>query len=151
MKKFITWMLACFILISTVAGTASNVQAATVSQNNPVNGDYSYYAVYGTIYRANNQTGKNKKIKALKDAFEIFDLTYYKGYLYFTEDLFYGTEMEKNQICRVKTDGSGYETLGWGQSPIIYKDKIYYIKNKVVTDMYGSSTEALGIAKMDLK
>ena len=79
MKKFITWMLACFILISTVAGTASNVQAATVSQNNPVNGDYSYYAVYGTIYRVNNQTGKNKKIKALKDAFEIFDLTYYKG------------------------------------------------------------------------
>ena len=72
MKKFITWMLACFILISTVAGTASNVQAATVSQNNPVNGDYSYYAVYGTIYRVNNQTGKNKKIKALKDAFEIF-------------------------------------------------------------------------------
>ena len=43
MKKFITWMLACFILISTVAGTASNVQAATVSRNNPVNGDYSYY------------------------------------------------------------------------------------------------------------
>ena len=32
-----------------------------------------------------------------------------------------------------------------------FKDKIYYIKNKVVTDMYGSSTEAVGIAKMDLK
>ena len=82
-KKFITWMLACLILVSTVAGTASNVQAATVSRNNPVNGDYSYYAVYGTIYRVNNQTGKNTKIKALKDAFELFDLTYYKGYLYF--------------------------------------------------------------------
>ena len=98
MKKFITWMLACLILVSTVAGTASNVQAATVSRNNPVNGDYSYYAVYGTIYRVNNQTGKNTKIKALKDAFELFDLTYYKGYLYFTEDLYYGTEMEKNPV-----------------------------------------------------
>lgn len=149
MKKFITWMLACLILVSTVAGTASNVQAATVSRNNPVNGDYSYYAVYGTIYRVNNQTGKNTKIKALKDAFELFDLTYYKGYLYFTEDLYYGTEMEKNQICRMKADGSGYEVLGWGQSPTIYKDRIYYIKNKVVTDVYGSSTEAVGIAKMD--
>ena len=75
------------------------------SRNNPVNGDYSYYAVYGTIYRVNNQTGKNTKIKALKDAFELFDLTYYKGYLYFTEDLYYGTEMEKNQICRMQADG----------------------------------------------
>lgn len=150
MKKFITWMLACLILVSTVAGTASNVQAATVSRNNPVNGDYSYYVVYGTIYRVNNQTGKDTKIKALKDAFELFDLTYYKGYLYFTEDLYYGTEMEKNQICRMKADGSGYEVLGWGQSPTIYKDRIYYIKNKVVTDVYGSSTEAVGIAKMDL-
>ena len=113
MKKFITWMLACLVLVCTIAGTATNAQAATVSQNNPVNGDYSYYAVYGTIYRVNNQTGKNTKIKALKDAFELFDLTYYKGYLYFTEDLYYGTEMEKNQICRMKTDGSGYEVLGW--------------------------------------
>ena len=59
--------------------------------------------------------------------------------------------MEKNQICRMKTDGSGYEVLGWGQTLSIYKDKIYYIKNKVVTDVYGSSTEAVGIAKMDLK
>ena len=58
--------------------------------------------------------------------------------------------MEKNQICRMKADGSGYEVLGWGQSPTIYKDRIYYIKNKVVTDVYGSSTEAVGIAKMDL-
>lgn len=57
--------------------------------------------------------------------------------------------MEKNQICRMKADGSGYEVLGWGQSPTIYKDRIYYIKNKVVTDVYGSSTEAVGIAKMD--
>ncbi len=150
MKKFITWMLACLVLVSTIAGTATNAQAATVSQNNPVNGDYSYYAVYGTIYRVNNQTGKNTKIKELKDAFEIFDLTYSKGYLYFTENLYYGTEMEKNQICRMKTDGSGYEVLGWGQTLSIYKDKIYYIKNKVVTDVYGSSTEAVGIAKMDL-
>ena len=58
--------------------------------------------------------------------------------------------MEKNQICRMKADGSGYEVLGWGQSQTIYKDRIYYIKNKVVTDVYGSSTEAVGIAKMDL-
>ena len=29
--------------------------------------------------------------------------------------------MEKNQICRMKADGSGYEVLGWGQSPTIYK------------------------------
>ncbi len=57
--------------------------------------------------------------------------------------------MEKNQICRMQADGSGYEVLGWRQSPTIYKDRIYYIKNKVVTDVYGSSTEAVGIAKMD--
>ena len=46
--------------------------------------------------------------------------------------MYYGTEMEKNQICRMKADGSGYEVLGWGQSPTIYKDRIYYIKNKVL-------------------
>ena len=40
--------------------------------------------------------------------------------------------MEKNQICRMKADGSGYEVLGWGQSPTIYKDRIYYIKNKAI-------------------
>lgn len=150
MKKFITWMMTCLILVSMVAGTATNVQAATVSQNSPVNGDYSYYTVRGTIYCVNNKTGKNKTVMKANENADIYDLTYYKGYLYFTGNLYDSSASEKNQVCRIKTDGSGYEVLGWGQSPIIYNGKIYYVKNKVVTDEYSSFTENVGIVKMDL-
>lgn len=150
MKKWITCIMACLILVSTAGGTATSAQAATVSQNCPVNKDYSYYTVRGTIYCVNNKTGKNKTVMKAKENADIYDLTYYNGYLYFTGNLYDGSAYEKNQVCRIKTDGSKYKVLGWGQSPIIYKNKIYYMKNKIVTDEFGGFTENVGIAKMDL-
>lgn len=130
-----------------------DTQAATKKMSTESNGKYTYYSVQGTIYRMDTNTGKTKKIKTIANTNWISDISYYKGYLYFTADYYYysqGTDGSEAYICRIKTNGKGFKKLGCGRSARIYNGKIYYLRGTI--KMYGvcPSTHIKEIARMNL-
>lgn len=143
---FLICLCAVFCLKST------DVQAATKMATESY-GKYMYYPVQGTIYRMDTTTGKTKKIKSISKTNWVRDISYYKGYLYFTVDYYYyttGTDGSKTYVCRMKTNGSGFKKLGCGSSAKIYNGKIYYVRGEIKKENYAPITQCKGIARMNL-
>ena len=114
-------------------------------------GYYMYYAVGNDLYRMNTKTGANKKIRKISQVSKIYDISYYKGYLYFTGDTYVGTDGSECYICRTKKNGKGFQKLGPGYKAKVYNNRIYYVKASIYTDEGGSSqTETVGINRMKL-
>ena len=143
---FLVCMCAVFCLKS------ADVQAAAKMATES-NGKYLYYPVQGTIYKMDTSTGKTKKIKSIPKTNWVRDISYYKGYLYFTIDEYYysaGTDGSKKYVCRMKSNGSGFKKLGCGCSAKIYNGKIYYVRGVVEKKSYVPITQCKGIARMSL-
>ena len=149
LKKWLCMVLSAVIMFSSVCVIPTNAASESVSKT--YNGKWTYYAVGSTIYKVDSTTGKSKKIKQINKVHQILDIVYHAGYLYFTANYFYGPDNGGNvRICRMKTDGSDYKKMGQGSVPVIYDNKIYYLKSKHVTTSEGDRDELIGIACMSL-
>jgi tricorn protease-like protein len=144
---FLLCLCASFSLKSVDSQAA--VKVATSS-----NGKYMYYSVQGTIYRIDTNTGKTKKIVKIKNTNWITNISYYKGYLYFTADYYYymeGTDGTKPYVCRVKTNGKGFKKLAKGTTPVVYNGKIYYESMTFTKNSYDvSDAKTQGFQRMNL-
>ena len=146
-SKSIMWeaglFLAFLLFFPVKAGAAET--AATSS-----NGYYMYFSVDNTIYRMHTKTGSVKKIRQISEVAYVDDISYYKGYLYFTGNTYSGSDGMELYICRVKKNGKSFQKLGDGYGCRIYGGKIYYTRGMNV-DEYGSpQTKTIGIARMKL-
>lgn len=153
-KLFKQTALFLFALCAVFCLQAATAHAATAKMATAENGKSVYYPVQGTIYRMNTKTGKTKKIKEIANTNWVRDISYYKGYLYFTVDYFYylkGTDGTQTYICRMKKDGTEFKKLAVGDSSCIYKGKLYYRSGKLSQDASGVfSTDCIGISRMTL-
>ena len=150
MKKLL-YVLLIAVLIMPVIPAISTRAATTKTPAPAYNGKWTYYAVYNTIYKLNSQDGTAQKVKEIKDVNIVSDISYYDGYLYFTADYYYGTDGSNCYVCRMKTKGTSFETLGRGRQPLIYNKKIYYFKTKYTKDKYDQYyEETTSISEMSL-
>ena len=148
MKRWLCIALAVVMLLPVVP--AVQAQAAEKTAAPAYHGTSTYYAVYDTIYKMNSQSGTVAKVKKIKNAFTISEISYYNGYLYFTTNYYLGTDGSNEYVCRMKADGTRFQKIARGCSPVIYDKKIYYIKTKHVTSEDNEYDEQIGIARMSL-
>lgn len=124
----------------------NSVQAAS-------NANYHYEIYRDKILKINLRTGKvtQTKIKSGADCgTDMYRVTEYKGFLYFTIDTFPGTSEDWEYVCRVKKDGKGFKVLGKGKSPLIVKNKIYYTQFGFQENVDNSNWSVKGIYRMEL-
>lgn len=153
MKKF-SIRRAAVVIASVVIASAMAVPVMAATTNPTVednnNGKYSYVAKLSTIYKVNMEKRTFKKIKTLKGVTDVSDISYYGGYLYFTENRYKGSDMSCDSIYRMKTNGKSLKKLATGSQPVIMGKKIYY----VATVKHGSGGDAYttptGISRMSL-
>lgn len=132
-KRKILSIFISFLLIFTVGFTAIS-QAVEKSNYSPKStnfkvGNYIYYSVLGDIYKVNVKTNKKTKIKRTCGIF-IYDITVKDGWIYCTVDKEGVGGLYDPHIYKVRTNGKDGKFLGQGFKPIVYKNKIYYIKLK---------------------
>ena len=147
--KRILCMLLSFCMLIAIIPTITT-EAKTTKQEPAYQGKWTYFSVDNMIYKLNSKDGTTKKVKKLNKVFDISDISYYNGYLYFTSNYYIGTDSTDCYICRMKTDGSGFTKLDRGASPLIWNKKIYYIKSKHITEGYYEYDQNVGIATMSL-
>ena len=148
MKRWLCIVLAVVMLLPVIP--AVQAQAAGQTTAPAYHGDSTYYAVYGTVFRLDSQSGTAEKVKAVKKASTISEISYYDGYLYFTANFYYGTDGSNEYVCRMKADGTGFQKIARGCSPVIYDQEIYYIKTKHVVSEDNEYDDQIGIASMSL-
>ena len=134
-------LLSMFTFADSQKVNAANNNAAPAYNNN-----YTYYSVYNTIYKLDSKTGKSTEVFSLDDAFYVFDISYYNGYLYFCANFFLGTGGDEQYICRVRKDGTEFQKLCRGTNPIVYGGKVYFTKVKHMDDF----DTTIGIGSMSL-
>lgn len=147
-QRWLCIMLAVMMLlpvIQTLPAEAQTKAAAPAYQ-----GKWTYYAVGDTIYKLDSKAGIAKKVKQIKNAFSIGDVSYYNGYVYFTTNYYQGTDGSECYVCRMKTDGSGYQKLSRGSSPVICNKQIYYMKLQHKMDGDMEYDDLTGIGRMSL-
>ena len=147
-KRWLCIVLAVMMLLPVIP--AVQAQAAERTAAPAYHGNSTYYAVYGTIFRLDAKSGTAKKVKEIKKAFTVSDISYYNGYLYFAANFYYGTDGSNGYVCRMKADGTGFQKLARGYSPVIYDRKIYYVKTKHVVSPDNEYDDPVGIASMSL-
>lgn len=147
-KRWLCIALAVMMLLPVIP--AVQAQAAERTAAPAYHGNSTYYAVYGTIFRLDAKSGTDQKVREIKKAFTVSDISYYNGYLYFTADFYMGTDGANEYVCRMKEDGTGFQKLARGRSPVIYDKKIYYIKTQHVVSPDNEYDDPIGIASMSL-
>lgn len=148
-SKVVSFCLVMAVLFSSILCTVPQpVEAASAQQGTAYHGDWTYFAVYNTIYKLNSKTGKKVKVKEIPNVFTVARVTYYNGNLYFVANYFLGTGGEEDYICKMKENGTSFQKLCRGYEPIIYKDKIYFTEVSHSEDGYDT---AKGLAMMSLK
>lgn len=154
-KKNVFRMISAFLICLCVVLClkTADAQAASKKMATESSGKYTYYSIQGTIWRMDTGSGKSEEIRTIEGTNCISDISYYKGYLYFTADNYYysnGGDGSEAYICRMKTNGEDFDRLGCGMAARIYNGKIYYLYGTI--EMYGTtpSTEIKGIARMNL-
>ncbi len=148
MKRWLCIALAVVMLLPMIP--AVQAQAAEQTAAPAYHGDSTYYAVYGTIFRLDAKSGTAEKVKEIKKAFTVSEISYYDGYLYFAANFYYGTDGSNQYVCRMKADGTGFQKIARGCSPVIYDQKIYYVKTKHVVSEENEYDDQIGIASMSL-
>lgn len=138
-----------FLYLMAMTKSSMPTQAAVKKMADNTNGKYLYYASDGTIYRLDTVSGKNKKIKTFTESHLVDNISYYKGYLYFYIDYYSanGDGWWAPYICRIKTNGTGFQRLAFGYKPVIYDGKIYFMRTKKIER---TNAKVVGIAKMSL-
>ena len=129
----------------------------TDGKNQNTNKDNLVYCnaeVLNKIYAIDPDSGDLKKtitIDDLENRMGISDIVEYNGYLYFTGNYSGGTGLSIEYICRIKTDGTGFEKLISGSKPHVYNGKIFYLSqyysNNEDIDLWSSVPD--GIAYMN--
>lgn len=117
--------------ITVVKKKSSNPKMAT-----PSNGKYLYYSTSYpdfSLYRFDTVKGVTNKIKKL--GYDISDISYYKGYVYFCADYSGEADWDSMHICRMKMDGSKFEDYGIGTEPVVYDEKIYFESSNGISQM----------------
>lgn len=146
--------VACLVICMLATAFPQPIPAAVKTTADNTNGRYLYYSnlCCNTIYRLDTVSGKNKIIKTIDKISGVADISYYKGYLYFSANFY--TEGDDNAwwyICRMKADGTKFKKLACGSNPMIYNQKIYYAKERREKDKYGEYGTVLeGISVMSL-
>lgn len=148
MKKWLCIVLAVLMLFQMISVVPAD--AATKVAAPAYNGKWTYYAIDNTIYKLDSQSGVVKKVKQIKSAFEIMNISYYNKYLYFTVNYYIGTDGANCYVCRMKLNGSGYEKLARGNKPVIYGNKIYYMSLKHIKEEGQEYDDIIGIGSMSL-
>ena len=148
MKKLLCIVLAVMMLLPVVPAVSAEAAAKTAAP--AYNGKWTYYAVYNTIYKLNSETGTAKKVKEVKAAYDVSDISYYDGHLYFTANYYGGSDSSEYYVCRMKEDGTSFEKFGRGCRPVVYDKKIYYLQVKHIYMGDGAYDDVKGIAVMSL-
>lgn len=146
--RFLSLFLAIVMIFTCLpAISAERVSAATKSVEPCYNGKWTYYAIYGTIYKFDSTTGKDKVLKDTK-SWWVSNIAYYNGYLYFDTDFAVGTGTEESYVCKMKADGTGFKKLARGFNTKVYDGRIYY--TRVSHNAEGGWDDVLGLGSMSL-
>lgn len=147
-KKLLCVVLAVAMLLPVIPAVSAEATAKTAAP--AYHGKWTYYAVYNTIYKLNSEDGTAKKVKKVKEASFVSDISYYDGYLYFSANYYPGTESSEYYVCRMKEDGTSFERLGRGHKPVVYEKNIYYLQIKRIKEADEWYDGVKGIAVMSL-
>lgn len=148
-QKMLCVLLVAVMTISLIPAVPAEAAASKTSAP-AYNGQWTYYAIYNTIYKLDSKNGTAQKMKEIKDVDMITDISYYDGYLYFAANYYCGTDGSDYYVCRIKTNGTSFQKLGRGCEPVIYNKKIYYLKTKHIKDEYNEYDEILSVSEMSL-
>ncbi|MDY4576322.1 MAG: DUF5050 domain-containing protein [Intestinibacter sp.] len=148
-NKFLS-ILISFSIVFILAFTSISQAAESTGYSGPSSsiksGDYMYYSVYGDIYKVNVNTRKTSLVKNNQGG-EIYNLTIKDGWIYYTLDKEGYGGCYDPYIYKVRTNGKDCKSLKRGYNPVVYNNKIYYIKLK--SDPYGD-LGIVGIYRMSL-
>ena len=147
MKKKIISLKSVFLLVLAalmLSFSAHPAMAASASDN--VNGKYVYFSAQNVIWKMQTTTGKCSRVKTFSGVGSVDDVTYHKGYLYFSTYTG-GSDVGVSYVCRMKTSGKDYERLALGYNPAVCGDTIIYAYG--AESEYDSYTEYLGIGSME--
>lgn len=147
-KKLLCVVLAVAMLLPVIPAVSAEAAAKTAAP--AYHGKWTYYAVYNTIYKLNSEDGTAKKVKKVKEASFVSDISYYDGYLYFSANYYPGTESSEYYVCRMKEDGTSFERFGRGHKPVVYEKNIYYLQIKRIKEADEWYDGVKGIAVMSL-
>ena len=148
MKKKIISLKSVFLLVLAalmLSFSAHPAMAASASDN--VNGKYVYFSAQNVIWKMQTTTGKCSRVKTFSGVGSVDDVTYHKGYLYFSTYTG-GSDVGVSYVCRMKTSGKDYERLALGYNPAVCGDTIIYAYCAESEYDY-SYTEYLGIGSME--
>lgn len=147
-QRWLCIMLAVMMLLPVIQILSAEAQTKTAAP--AYQGKWTYYAVGDTIYKLDSKAGTAKKVKQIKNAFSIGDVSYYNEYVYFTMNYYQGTDGSECYVCRMKTDGSGYQKLSRGSNPVICNKQVYYMKLQHKMDGDMEYDDLTGIGRMSL-
>ena len=136
-NKFLSILISfsiVFVLAFTSISQAAESNGYSSPSSSVKSGDYMYYSVYGSIYKVNVKTRKTSLVKSNQGG-KIYDLTIKDGWIYYTLDREGCGGSYDPYIYKVRTNGKDRKALKRGYSPVVYNDKIYYIKLK--SESYG--------------
>ncbi|WP_440199095.1 hypothetical protein [Anaerocolumna jejuensis] len=172
MKNRVISLLLAFVLVLEIVGLNPFeinviVQAAS-SGNETVYIPEHAYRSGNDIYYSYNMNGnrmgickinvKTKKITKItdykfkgKESNGYSEITAAGDSIYCTYDLNYGTDSSQNYIYKISKDGKTKIRLDKGFNPVVYNNRLYYIKVKKVSDNSGFPYDIpVGIYKMNL-
>lgn len=148
-NKFLS-ILISFSIIFVFAFTSISEAAESNGYSSPSSsvksGDYMYYSVYGSIYKVNVKTRKTSLVKSNQGG-KIYNLTIKDGWIYYTLDKVGCGGCYDPYIYKVRTNGKDCKSLKRGYNPVVYNNKIYYLKLK--GDPY-EYLNVIGIYRMSL-
>ncbi len=147
LKKFLCLLLIVLACLPVSAAT----RKVTLPAQGTVSGKKLYCAFGcdggGDLYRYDISTGEQKLLSEGKCSY----ISKKGKYLYFTKNLYGGSDATDYRIFRIKTSGKGEEELSSGYCPVILKDQIFYIGTEHrIVDGYEQDV-ILGIFSMDLE
>lgn len=145
--------ILCIFTLSTLFPNQSyavpnsvNITNRTTYSNNIQSGNYIYFAVDNMLYKVNIKTQKTTRLIKMKNATQIFDVSVYNNYVYFTS-VNKNNEKYQSFIYKIKTDGNYLKKLAQGFSINIINGNIYYIKCSGYFNGY-KEEKNIGIYKM---
>lgn len=112
--------------------------------------DYMYYCIYDSIYKVNIHTKDKSLVYKNDKLYWYYDLQVEDGWIYGTAKTQEGTDGDHPYIFRVRTNGKDAKLFTKGSEPIIYKGKIYYIKNDFSEFINEGPMDVIGIYRMSL-
>lgn len=120
---------------------SSGNQVAKKSQPSQDEHDQLYFPYWGDIGVMDSETGDVSVLCDIPtvDGMSptiVSDISAYNGMIYccvnFTQ--YDGEDTGVNYICRLRSDGSDFQTLMTGESPIVYEGRLYYISDELRYD-----------------